>query len=430
VKKERLRRRRNLARNLGCLIGVRGEAPLRILILKAVGYISRMGGTSERVLQIATELADQGIEVSLSGVVETDLKALNSANLKLIAKPQRIGELPRVLVWFTRLLAEGRRADIVQMESFDFDSFKNYSFSFISCLALFLPLRLFKAKFLMVFHEIPCIQDPRKSVSGKLNLLLQKILLTLFDASIAPGLSIKKWFEEMHGKLGGKIVVIPNGAPDLTIGGAFDNLRLREKYNVGSNALLALFFGSMDFKPNYEAASGLYNVSNLISRKFEEETGKNLAFIVAGKHSEILPKSDCFIPLGFVKELDELLSLPDVIVLPHLPSTSGPHVKTMYAFLSKKPVIATDDAVKDMPGVIPREHFLPFDIEDPITLLDCLTELYYDRRICDSLTLNAYLYAQKFSWKAVSLMHIKLYEQLLLNKRLKSSPNQDLRLLR
>jgi hypothetical protein len=82
-------------------------------------------------------------------------------------------------------------------------------------------------------------------------------------------------------------------------------------------------------------------------------------------------------------------------------------------------VIATDDAVKDMPGVTPRKQFLPFDINNADTLLDCITELYYDRQLGHILTLNAYLNAQKFSWKAVSLMHVKLYEQLLFKKKLK-----------
>jgi glycosyltransferase involved in cell wall biosynthesis len=397
---------------------------LRIVIFK-VGLVSRVFGTAERVLQIANSLADQGVEVVLSGAMENDLKALNSSHLKVIAAPATILEVHSFLRWFDRLFVEGAGADIVQIESLDFDNFSNSLSTFVRSLVLFLLLRPFGAKFVMVFHDKCFQQDPRKSIGGKLDLFLQRILLILFDASIVPGLSIKKWFEELHGKLGEKIVVIPNGAPNLVVGRAFDNLCLREKYKVDSNAFIALFFGSIDFKPNYDAALGLYNISKPISQKFEKETGKKLVFVVAGKDSEVLPRSDCYVPLGFVNELDELLSLPDVILLPHLPSFSGPHVKTIYAFLSKKPVIATEDAVKDMPGVTPREHFLPFDINNSGTLIACLIELYYDMHLRGSLTLNAYLYAQKFSWKAVSLMHIKLYEQLLLNERPNSIPNQE-----
>lgn len=398
---------------------------MRVVILK-IGLVSRVFGTAERVLQIANSLAGQGIEVVLSGAMENDLKALNPLHFKVIEAPRTILKLHSVLRWFAKLLVESGGADIVQIESLDFDNFSNSLSTFVRSFTLFLLLRPFRAKFIIVLHDKCFQQDPRKSIGGKLNLFLQKILLTIFDASITPGSSLKRWFEELHGELASeKMVVIPNGAPDLVIGRDFDNLRLREKYKVDSNAFLALFFGAMDFKPNYDAALHLYNISDPISQEFEKETGKNLAFIIAGKDTEVLPKSDCYIPLGFVKELDELLSLPDVIVLPHLPSFSGPHVKTMYAFLSNKPVIATADAVKDMPGVTPREQFLPFDINTSATLLGCLTELYYDKHLCGSLALNARLYAQNLSWKAVALMHIRLYEQLLLNKRLNSGANQD-----
>jgi glycosyltransferase involved in cell wall biosynthesis len=393
---------------------------LRIVIFKPVGYISRMGGTSERILQIANELADQGIEVVLSGALETELKIFNPKHLKLLPRPDRIIRLHRVLPWFVKLFIESAHADIIQIESLNFFDLKNSAFSFIRCLILFLPLRPLGVKFLMVFHEKCCRQDPRKSISGRLSLFLHKILLTIFDAFIAPGLSIKKWFEEMYGKLGKKMVVIPSGAPELAIEIVSGNPRLREKYDVPSSAFIALFFGSMSFPPNYESALGLYKISNTISQQFEKETGKSLVFIVAGQHSEILPKSKCYIPLGFVDELDELLSLPDVILLPHLPSYSGPHVKTIYAFQSKKPVIATADGIKDWPGVVAREHFLPFDLNNPETLLACLKELYFDRQLYDTISRNAYSYAKNFSWEAVSLMHIKLYKALIAGQEIKS----------
>ena len=140
----------------------------------------------------------------------------------------------------------------------------------------------------------------------------------------------------------------------------------------------------------------LYRISNYVSDKFEKINGKRLIFVVAGTGSETLLRSRCFIPLGFVKSLEELLSLPDVIVLPHTSSYSGPHVKTIYAFLSKKPVVASDDAVKDMPYVVPGKHFLLFDVEKPDTLVEALSNIYRDVELRKNLTLNAYLYSKNF----------------------------------
>lgn len=403
---------------------IRSLISFRIVILK-IGYISRLNGTAERVLQIADSLAGRGIEVVLSGVIEDDLKLFSPVHLKFIAAPNRILKLHSLLRWFAKIIALGKGADIVQIESLDFDNFSNSFSTFFRSLLLFILLRPFGVKFVIVLHDKCFQQDPRKSISGKLRVFLQKILLTFFDASITPGLSIKRWFEELHGKLVQKMVVIPNGAPNIAIGRAFDNMHLREKYRLDSNAFIALFFGSMNFKPNYDTALFLYSISKPISQMFEKETGKKLIFAVAGKDSEFLAETDCYVPLGFVNELDELFSLPDVILLPHLPSFSGPHVKTIYAFLSNKPVIATNDAVKDMLGVTSRKHFLRFDASKPSTLLACLKELYYNRQLYNSLIFNAHLYAQSFSWKTVSLMHLKLYEKLLLDKMQKSIQSKD-----
>ena len=386
---------------------------MRVAILYS-GPISGDTGTSERVLQIANGLASLGTEVTFSGATENRVKTPSPTDLQVISMPNGILKLPSICMWIAKLVASGltQKYDIAQIESF----------SMPRSLALFFLLRPLSRKLIIVFHDKYFERDPRKNAIGRFNLAFQKILLTLFDASITPGLSVKKWFEELHDGLANKMVVIPNGAPNFNVTKDTDHLNLREKHKIDPNAFIALFFGSMTFRPNYEAAMRLFDISNSLSADFEKTVGEKLNFIVAGISSEALPKTEHFTPLGFVKDFKELLSLPDVIVLPHTPSYSGPHVKTIYAFLSKKPVIATDDAVKDMPNVTSGEHFLSFDINKPLTLLNCLTELYNNRELRERLALNAYLYSKKFSWKSISLMHIKLYEQLLLSKKSESTP--------
>jgi hypothetical protein len=326
-------------------------------------------------------------------------------NLGVIAMPNRVFKLPRVCIWITQLVARGltQKYDIVQIESF----------SLLQGLALFFLMRPISRKSVIVFHDKYFERDPRDSTVGKVQLVLQRILLTVFDASITPGSSVRKWFEKLHGVLANKIAVMPNGAPNFTIREDIDSLKLRRKYGLDSGAFVALFFGAMTFKPNYDAAMYLYRLSNSISYGFKTKTGTKLIFIVAGIGSDALPRTQNYVPLGFVSRLDELLSLPDAIVFPHLPSYSGPHVKTIYAFLSKKPVVASEDAVKDMPLVARGKHFLPFNVDVPDTLLESLTELHRDKKSGTQIALNAHLYSKEFSWRNISCMHLKLYERLL-----------------
>lgn len=378
---------------------------MRIAILYR-GSISRRSGTDERVLQIAKGLAYHGAQVILSGAVDNGLETKNLKKLQIIVRPDRVLNIPGVLVWLVQLIASGLECkyDVIQIESF----------SLPRSLFLCLIMHPFSRKFVIVFHDKMFNNDPRKSFIGRLNLILQKTLLVIFDASITPGISVKKRFEELHGEIvHRKMIVIPNGVPNLNINENIYDLNLREKYRVNLNAYVILFFGSMAFKPNWDAAIKLYNMSNLVSNRFEKITMKKLTFIVGGIGSETLPRTDCFIPLGFVEKLEELFSLPDVIVFPHAPSNSGPHVKTIYAFLSQKPIIATEDAVKDMPLIIPRKHFILFDIQKPDTLLASILELYHDKELREKLVFNAYQYSKKYSWEKISSLHLELYTNLL-----------------
>lgn len=375
------------------------------------GFISRDSGTSERVFEIAENLAKKGFKILLSGVPKDPLE---NSRIRLVQMPSRITDLSGIISWIIQLVTiavtEGRY-DVIQVESF----------SSLRILVLYLILRPLGRRFVVVFHDSYPEYDPRKSTIGKFNLALQRILLTLSDASITPGLSVKKRFMETHGELvDGKMIVLPNGAPRFEISQTTNALEIRKNYRIDPTAFVALFFGSMSFRPNHDAALYLYDNSAFAAQEFEKKTGRKVVFVVAGKDSEILPKTDCYVPIGFVKELAKLFALPDIIVLPHSVSDSGPHVKTMYAFLSRKPVIATDDAVKDMPGLVPRLHFLPLDINDRFALASCLSELYFDAELRQRLASNAYLYSEELSWAHISRMHIRLYEQLLLDKGSKS----------
>lgn len=368
------------------------------------GGISRALGTPERVLQIAQELADSGIKVTL-GAIRCHASVKPSRNLSVIVMSKKIVTVPSILTWVAKLIGNSlaHKYDIVQIESFGYRS-----------LILFFLLRPFNKKFVVVFHDLPFIRAPRRGTVARFHLFLQKRILTLFDATVVPGAAMKESLQGFHGKIvDSKVTVIPNGVPQLDDRDITDCVHARRKYGLDTNAFLVLFFGSMTFAPNYQAAQLLHEISGFVSSKFEKITNKKLIFAAAGKGSEALPKADWFVPIGFVKDLHELFSLPDAIVLPHPPSRTGPHVKTNYAFASGKPVVATEDSIKDMPHIAAQKHYLLFDINEPNTLLKALLDLHSNRELRKSLTRNAYSYSRQFSWKSAALSHIELYNGLL-----------------
>ena len=378
---------------------------MRVAIVYA-GNISRESGTSERVLSIAKELANLGIYVTLSGIRVSSSNIENLRNLYVIYMPNNVYKLYSVIKWICQLIAcaLANRYDIVQVESF----------SLPRTLLLYFMLRPFCKKFIVVFHDKYFKHDPRKSIIGRIQIFLQRIIFIIFDAVITPGYSVKNFFKELHGDiLARKIIVIPNGTPEEDFTPASASLHLRRYYGIDEDAFVALYFGAMTFKPNYVAALLLYKISDYVAKNFEKNNGKKLIFIVAGKVSELLPKAKHYIPLGFVENLAELFSITDAVVLPHAPSYSGPHVKTLYAFRSGKPVIATEDAVKDIPFAIPGNTFLIFDIKKPDTLIDALSRIYCNYELRRKLVFNACKYSRILTWKLIALLHLKLYSILL-----------------
>lgn len=376
---------------------------MRVAIIYA-GYITRTDGTSERVIQIANGLSSLGVKVTFSAVIKSleDLK--NVANLEVIVIPQNILKFLSVLKCFSKLIANGlsHKYDVVQIESF----------SLLRSWILFILLRSLCRKFVIVFHDKRFGYN-RKKIAGKFFFTSQRILLTLSDALIVNGIGSKIFFGELHGaSIFKRIVIIPNGAPNLNVNAEI-NVYSRGKFGIDSKAFAILFFGKIISKPNYDAALFLLNISNSASNEFEKITGQKLIFMVAGIGSERFPKTSCFIPLGFVEKLEELFSLPDAIVLAHNYSGSGSHVKTIYAFLSGKPVIATEDSVKDMPLLHEKKHFLLFNLNDTTTLLNNLISVYNNKELRKKLIINGLNYAKKFTWENISLKHFNLYKRLL-----------------
>jgi hypothetical protein len=382
-----------------------GRNKMLSLLIIHFGTASDISGTDERVFQVANELSEQGVKVTLSAEKVLRSEKLIHSNLHIIGSTKTKLSFYSNIKWLVILIscALRKKYDIIQIES---SSFKRT----LALLILFHPLG---QKSVIVFHDKFFEQDPRRSILGRLNLFIQKLLLIICDASITPGLGVKKLFEELQGELARKkMVVIPNGSLNFSIKDVSGKSN-RSDYGISPDAFVALFFGSMTFKPNFNAAMHLLKMSNNVSDGFERETGRKLIFVVAGIGSKVLPSTKSYIRLGFVKDLTELLSLPDAIVLPHSSSFSGPHVKTMYAFLSQKPVVATEDAVKDMPSLSSGKQFLQFDLAQPNSLLKCLIEVYSDKEKCKQLVFNAYAYTKMYSWRQVAFIHRRLYELLL-----------------
>lgn len=100
-----------------------------------------------------------------------------------------------------------------------------------------------------------------------------------------------------------------------------------------------LFFGKMDYMPNYEAA---VKFSQEVFPGIRETT--NATFVIAGKNSEklkFLEKIDGIEVLGFCEDLDAVISSAKLVVVPVF-FGAGLQTKILHALSLNKPVITTE----------------------------------------------------------------------------------------
>jgi len=378
----------------------RGLRSLKPLII-ARQFLPPIGGTDERVWNVALELSKIGLDVTLC--MRLGKQVEKNRGPHIIEMPPR-PQSAKMPLWLIQLIAHSRFFDVIQIESFDMLK------SAVFCI-IFKPLI---RNCVLVLHDKhwPC--DPRKiGLKAKLEYLVQRIVLNLYDKIIVPGDELKRWFLNLHGaKFNDKFLVIPNGAPTLDLR-RYDSDMARKKYGLPSDAFIAVFFGSMLFRPNQETVRYIYDISERIAKRFEKLTKRALLFVITGKGTERFQNSPFITTLGFVDDLFEVLTAADVCFIPHEPSYSGPHVKTLYSFAAKKAVITTKDGIKDMIGVKDGTHILLFDMDNPDSIVDALVKLAADQDLREKICNNAYFYAKSHSWRDVAIMYRNVYKNLV-----------------
>lgn len=369
---------------------------MRVMILALQG-IPPVGGTEERIWRIARGLLRCGLQVDLHMRIQGSINP--PRGLKIVPLPEKVSSIQTVR-WLIRVLVDLRGSDVIQVEAFNM----------LRSLLLCLLLRRFTKLSVLVLHDMYWKSDPRKAgFWHRMEWILQHIAIRLYDVTVLAGEELRDWYRTLHGSLlSRKFVTIPNGSPEVDLK-HYDRERLRKKFSLSECDFVAFFFGSMRFEPNKQAVQFIYDVSEYLVESFEQATGKKLLFLLAGEGTEHFARTTNVIPLGFVKNLWEVLALTDVCVIPHLPSFSGPHVKTMYSFAAGKPVISTPDGVKGMLDLSDGVHYLAFDPYAPESLAEALVKLALDRKLYWTLEINGRAYALSHSWQTVAEMYYSLY---------------------
>lgn len=119
-----------------------------------------------------------------------------------------------------------------------------------------------------------------------------------------------------------------------------DRTTILSSLNIDWNKKIILFFGSCDYEPNIEAVRF---IDRIVAPFFY---GKNYLFVIAGKCSQNLKISaDNIILLGFVDNIDDLISAADIIIAPIF-SGWWVKIKILHSIALWKKVVTTPEGVR------------------------------------------------------------------------------------
>lgn len=300
-----------------------------------------------------------------------------------------------------RLVHERRTFDVLQCEVL----------TPLEAFLSFLLLGSWCRKRVLVLHDRYFHQGVRSVLRRIPSFLLLGLDLMLYDRIIVPGDGLKRFFTRLYGSvISHKFSTVPNGAPVERV--VRKNQQDRSRYGIPDSHCAVLFFGNLNYGPNLEAANYLTRWSELICQSFEKSTGRPLKIVIAGRGSENLRPSKGVIPLGFVDDLNDLLSRVDIAMLPHPASHSGPHVKTLYCLAGGLPIVTTSDGMKDMPGLQPGRECLLFELDDPSSAARAAARITIDGELRSGLIRHGLEYSSNWPWSRVAKKQRRVYEAL------------------
>ena len=187
-----------------------------------------------------------------------------------------------------------------------------------------------------------------------------------------------------------KIMVVPNGIdtdkfyPDIK-----KREKTREKLKVGQNTPLILFFGKLDYKPNYEAMEIIYK--QILPRILERV--QNVKFLAVGDNPPLEFSHKNIIFTGVVENIEDYINASDVVICPLL-SGGGTRIKILEALACGKIVITTK---------IGAEGLLDENTNKMLIIADNWDE--FTEKIINSINKKIHKpnrdFIERYSWKSI-----------------------------
>lgn len=228
----------------------------------------------------------------------------------------------------------------------------------------------------------------------------ERALVRQFDRTTTVADADRTCLLEVSGVHPGKVVVVPNGVASEA---------LNRKPGAGDRKRSVVFWGNLDFPPNWTAVD-YFNREVFLPHL----AARNVEWHIIGKGADESIHKLAQHPLihlhGFVEDLFEEISSHGVMVNPMVEG-SGLKNKVLESFACRLPVVSTTMGIEAV-GARPNEHYLVAD--DPAAFAGAVVQCLEDEDSAVAMTTAARLYVEShFEWGAIGKQFNQLVQDII-----------------
>lgn len=237
--------------------------------------------------------------------------------------------------------------------------------------------------------------------------LIEKLAINATDNVICVSEADKLSFIKRYNLPFNKITVIPSGTKIRPLRmGENHKIKLKESFNIKENDVVILFHGTYKYPPNREAIDIIIDyIAPIIKTKFE-----NAVFLIAGNGVPVVEK-DNIKSVGFVENLDSLLSVSDIAIVPILKG-GGTRLKILDYMSVGLPIVSTKKGIEGIEVTEGKDAIVCEEVNEKF--IDGILELLYKNECRVNVGLNAYeLARKKYDWEEIGKKLQRLYTDLI-----------------
>jgi glycosyltransferase involved in cell wall biosynthesis len=237
--------------------------------------------------------------------------------------------------------------------------------------------------------------------------LIEKLAITAADDVICVSETDKLSFIKRYNLPLNKITVIPSGTKIRPLNLEKNNKKkLKEYFNIKENEIVILFHGTYKYPPNRKAIDIIINyIAPIIETKF-----KNAVFLLAGNGVPTFEK-DNIKSVGFIENLDSLLSVSDIAIVPIL-SGGGTRLKILDYMSVGLPIVSTKKGIEGIEVVEGKDAIVCEGVNEKF--IEGILDMLYKNEQRVNIGVNAYeLAKKKYDWEEIGKKLHRLYTDLI-----------------